>query len=110
MSPKRLALLASPRPMPPQPISAIPGRSLGLGTAGGACADSSRSTNHSGNPVAAAMAVQWLRKDRREMFGHDGIERQTAAERKGGRPISLSAQASAGDAQTVRRRPRLSRV
>ena len=69
MSPNRLALLASPRPIPPQPTSAIPGRSLALAGAG-ACvdADSSRSTNHRGNPVAAAIAVQWLRKVRREIW------------------------------------------
>ena len=30
-------------------------------------AESSRSTNHRGNPVAAAIAVQWLRNVRREM-------------------------------------------
>jgi hypothetical protein len=55
--------------MSPQPMSATPGRSLGEVTAGACCdADSSRSTNHSGNPVAAAMVAQSLTKVRREMW------------------------------------------
>ena len=66
-SPNRLALFRSPVPMPPQPISATPGRSLGEVTAG-ACvaASSSRCTNHNGSPVAAAMVAQSLTKVRRE--------------------------------------------
>ena len=56
---------------PPHPAAADqrePGPIVGAGGAG-VCvaAESSRSTNHRGNPVAAAIAVQWLRNVRREM-------------------------------------------
>src|ERR1039457_681065 len=71
MSPNRAAFWASPFPMPPQPINAMPGRSFGL--VGGlaavsAAAASSLWTNHKGNPAAAAVAVQEARKDRREIW------------------------------------------
>src|SRR6266568_1752134 len=78
ISPKRVAIVASFRPMPPHPTRAMPGRSLGprrldLGVA----ALRSRSTNQVGSPVAAAVAPQSRRKDRREMlkvgFGFAGL-------------------------------------
>src|SRR5450759_1766369 len=57
--------------MPPQPISAMPGRSFGL--MGGLAVASAAAAiclwmNHKGNPVAAAVAVQEARKDRREIW------------------------------------------
>src|SRR5450432_61152 len=57
--------------MPPQPISAMPGRSFGLVgglTAVSAAVASCLCTNHKGNPVAAAVAVQDARKERREIW------------------------------------------
>ena len=69
MSPNRLALFVSPRPWLPHPMRAMPGRSLGEVTAGTCCdASSSRSTNHRGRPVAAAMAAQSLTNVRREIL------------------------------------------
>jgi len=56
-------------PCPPQPTSATPGRSLGIGTFGTSWASSCwRSTNHSGSPVIAAIRLHFLRNARREML------------------------------------------
>src|SRR6266700_6440533 len=69
ISPKRVAFVASPMPMPPHPTRAMPGRSLGPSDLDlGVAALRSRSTNHAGRPVAAAVAPQSRRKDRREML------------------------------------------
>src|ERR1039458_292704 len=55
-----------PVAMNAQPMSARPGRSLGLEMfLATSCAASSRWTNHSGKPVAAAASVQRCRKERR---------------------------------------------
>src|ERR1039458_8007179 len=56
MSPKREAFCASPGPMPPQPMSARPGGSLGLEMfLATSCAASSRWTNQSGKPGRRAL-------------------------------------------------------
>src|SRR6266581_553793 len=69
ISPKRVAFVASPMPMPPHPTRAMPGRSFGPSDLDlGVAALSSRSTNHAGRPVAAAVAPQSRRKERREML------------------------------------------
>ena len=60
------ALPASAPPIPPQPISAIPGRSFGPSFFGFAvAAASSRSTNQNGSPVIAASTLHRLINERR---------------------------------------------
>ena len=87
-SPNRLALLMSPVPMPPQPMSAMPGRSFGEVTAGACCcaASSSRWTNHKGSPVAAAIVAQSLTNVRREIWMVLDTETLNAKDGRGATP------------------------
>src|SRR5207248_2514050 len=68
----------SPRPCPPQPTSAMPGRSLGPSGFGCAALASSSSRNHPGTPVAAVMAAVVLRKRRRLMLKVFGVMKAIA--------------------------------
>jgi hypothetical protein len=76
----------------------MPGRSFGLfQPAVGSAAESSRSTNQRGSPVAAAIAEQWLRKLRREMKMR--LDTTSFNVRTGGRrkPLSMSRPAEGGN-------------
>src|ERR1035438_8428220 len=73
MSPYPLAFKASYVPWPPQPTSAMLGRSFGLGRPGVLVAASAAKaaflwTTHNGNPAAAAAIEHWARNERREMW------------------------------------------
>src|SRR5712675_2300197 len=80
ISPNRNALVASPRPIPPQPTNAIPGRSLGERRFGCWAAWASRSRNQTGRPDAAAVAEVIFRKRRREMENGFGVIRSETVE------------------------------
>src|SRR5690349_8041997 len=64
----RAASVVSSRPCPPQPINAMFGFSLGDSGFVVAAWLRDSSMNHTGNAEPAAMAVEVLRKSRREMF------------------------------------------